>query len=155
ILVGSDFVPKDDQSEFEIAMTLKEGTTLKQAEAQCAELEERLKTIRGVTNVFTTIGPTDGKAPKGQGDVTQVNIYCRMTDLRTRKFSQRDAMDDARAILRDYPDIRAAVQDVKLFSSSAFKNAQLDLSLRGLDLEKLEEYAGKVVKWMKSTGKFT
>src|SRR4029079_17201086 len=104
MMVGSDFVPKDDQSEFEVAITLKEGTTLKQAEAQCAELEARLKQIRGVTNVFTTIGPTDGKAPKGQGDVTMVNIYCRMTDLRERTFSQRDAMADTRTILADYPD---------------------------------------------------
>jgi HAE1 family hydrophobic/amphiphilic exporter-1 len=150
VLVGSDFVPKDDQSEFEVAMTLKEGTTLSQAEAQCVELEERLKQIRGVTNVFTTIGPTDGKSPKGQGDVTMVNIYCRMTDLRTRNFHQRDAMADARKMLSDYPDIRAAVQDVKLFTSSAFKNAQLDLSLGGPNPEKLEEYASKVVKWMKS-----
>jgi HAE1 family hydrophobic/amphiphilic exporter-1 len=150
IMVGADFVPKDDQSEFEVAITLKEGTTLARADVQCAELEERLKQVRGVTNVFTTIGPTDGKSPKGQGDVTMVNIYCRMTDLRTRDFAQRDAMDDARKILADYPDLRAAVQDVKLFSSSAFKNAQLDLSLRGPDTQKLDEYANKVVAWMKS-----
>jgi HAE1 family hydrophobic/amphiphilic exporter-1 len=150
MMVGSDFVPKDDQSEFEVAITLREGTTLASADAQCAELEERLKKIRGVTNVFTTIGPTDGKSPKGQGDVTLVNIYCRMTDLRERDFGQRDAMSDARKILADYPDMRAAVQDVKLFSSSAFKNAQLDLSLRGPDPKKLDEYAARVVAWMKT-----
>jgi len=150
IMVGSDFVPKDDQSEFEVAITLKEGSTLASAETQCAELEERLKKVRGVTNVFTTIGPTDGKAPKGQGDVTLVNIYCRMTDLHERDFPQTAAMHDARKILADYPDLRAAVQDVKLFSSSAFKNAQLDLSLRGPDPQKLDEYAGKVVAWMKT-----
>jgi HAE1 family hydrophobic/amphiphilic exporter-1 len=155
VLVGSDFVPKDDQSEFEIAMTLREGTTLARGDSLCSEIEQRLKRVRGVTNVFTTIGPTDGKSPKGQGDVTQVNIYCRMTDLRERKFSQRDAMADARTVLADYPDIRAAVQDVKLFSSSAFKNAQLDLSLRGPDSDKLEEYARKVVVWMKANGQFT
>jgi HAE1 family hydrophobic/amphiphilic exporter-1 len=155
VLVGTDFVPKDDQSEFEVALTLKEGTTLAEADARCAELEGRLKEIRGVTNVFTTIGPTDGKAPKGQGDVAQVTIYCRMTDLRERDFHQRVAMDDARKILEDYPDIRSAVQEVKLFSSSAFKNAQLDLSLRGPDGQKLEEYARRVVKLMKANGKFT
>ena len=155
MIVGTDFVPKDDQSEFEVALILKEGTTLKQAEAQCAELEERLKNVRGVTNVFTVIGPTDGRAPKGQGDVTQVNIYCRMTDLRTREFSQRDAMADARVLMADYPDIRTSVQDVKLFSSSAFKNAQLDLSIRGPDNAKLEEYATKIVKKMKANPKFT
>ena len=42
------------------------------------------------------------------------------------------------------------MQDVKLFSSSAFKNAQLDLSLRGPDTQKLDEYASQVVAWMKS-----
>ena len=155
MIVGTDFVPKDDQSEFEVSIILKEGTTLKQAEAQSAELETRLKTVRGVTNVFTVIGPTDGRAPKGQGDVTQVNIYCRMTDLRTRDFGQRDAMADARVILADYPDMRTGVQDVKLISSSAFKNAQLDLSIRGADNAKLEEYAAKIVKKLKANPKFT
>ncbi|HEV3385145.1 MAG TPA: efflux RND transporter permease subunit, partial [Gemmata sp.] len=155
VLVGTDFVPKDDQSEFEVALTMKEGTTLAEADARCEELENRLKNIRGVTNVFTTIGPTDGRAPKGQGDVAQVTIYCRMTDLRERDFHQLVAMADARKILEDYPDIRAAVQEVKLFSSSAFKNAQLDLSLRGPDSQKLEEYAAKVVRSMKANGKFT
>jgi len=154
-LVGSDFVPKDDQSEFECALTLREGSTLAQSEAQCIELEARLAKIRGVTHVFTTIGPTDGKSPKGQGDVTQVSIYCRMIDLKERKFHQRDAMADARIVLADYPDIRAAVQEVKLFSSTAFKNAQLDLSLRGPDLKKLEDYAAKVVKFMKTNPTFT
>jgi len=155
-LVGSDFVPKDDQSEFEVALTLKEGTTLNQAEAVCAEIEGRLRQVRGVVNVFTTIGPTDGRSPKGQGDVTIVNIYCRMIDLRLRDFSQRDAMNEARTILADYPDIRSAVQDVRLFSSSAFKNAQLDISLTGPDPQKLQEYADRVVKWLKSQpDKFT
>lgn len=149
-IVGTDFVPKDDQSEFEVAMTLKEGTTLAQADAICAEIEERLKQVRGVTNVFTTIGPTDGRSPKGQGDVTRVTIYCRLVNLRQRNFHQRDAMNDARKIMADYPDIRSAVQEVRLFSSSAFKNAQLDLALMGPDAKKLEEYADKIVNWLRS-----
>jgi HAE1 family hydrophobic/amphiphilic exporter-1 len=155
MIVGTDFVPKDDQSEFEVAITLKEGTTLVRASDQCAELEARLKQVRGVTNVFTVIGPTDGRAPKGQGDVTQVNIYCRMVDLRERAFSQRAAMADARTVLADYPDLRVAVQDVKLFTSSAFKNAQLDISIRGPDSAKLEEYTAQVVKKMRANPKFS
>jgi len=155
MLVGTDFVPKDDQSEFEVAITMPEGFTLQKADETCKELEARFKTIRGVTSVFTTIGPTDGRAPKGQGDVTQVLIYCKMTDLREREFSQRDSMADARAVLADYPDLRTGVQDVKLFSSSAFKNAQVDISLRGPDTDKLNEYAAKIVAWMKARGHYT
>ncbi len=47
------------------------------------------------------------------------------------------------------------MQDVKLFSSSAFKNAQLDLSLRGPDSAKLDEYAAQIMKKMKANPKFT
>ena len=155
VMVGTDFVPKDDQSEFEVAITMPEGYTLQKADETCKELEARFKKLDGVTSVFTTIGPTDGRAPKGQGDVTQVLIYCKMTDLRERSFSQRDAMAKAREVLAEYPDLRTAVQDVKLFSSSAFKNAQVDISLRGPDTEKLNEYAAKIVAWMKANGHYT
>ncbi len=154
-LVGSDFVPKDDQSEFEVSIILPEGTSLGRASEQCREIEGRLAKVRGVANVFTTIGPTDGRAPKGQGDVTRVTIYCRMIDLHQRKFSQKDTMADARVVMADYPDLRATVQEVNLFSSSAFKNAQVDVSLRGPDTEKLNEYAASIVRKMRASGKYT
>lgn len=155
LLVGSDFVPKDDQSEFEVAITMPEGFTLQRTDAACRELEGRFKQIPGVTSVFTTIGPTDGRAPKGQGDVTAALIYCKMIDLRQRNFTQREAMSQARAVLADYPDLRTAVQDVKLFTSSAFKNAQVDISLRGPDSDRLNEYAARIVQWMKARGHYT
>ncbi len=156
LAVGTDFVPKDDQSEFEVALTLPEGYTLERSSAACRELEGKLAKLPGVTNVFTTIGETSGNVAKGQGDVTKVSIYCRMTDLTVRDFTQKDTMADARRMLADYPDYRATVQEVKLFSSSAFKNVQLELSLRGPDSGKLDETAAKVVEWMRSQpDKFT
>ncbi len=150
LLAGADFLPKDDQSEFEVALRLPPGTSLDQADRLCQEIEQKLRQVRGVESIFTTIGPTDGKAPKGQGDVTQALIYCQMIDLRQRDFTQRDAMDEARRILAEYPDIRSAVQDVQVVSSSAFKNAQLDFSLTGPDSRQLEEYAEQIVRWMRS-----
>ncbi len=153
--VGSDFVPKDDQSEFEVAGTLPEGTTLQEASAICAELETKLATVRGITNVFTTIGETSGRIGKGQGDVTRVTIYCRMVDLGDRKYSQKDAMADARAAMTPYPDLRIVVQEVKLFGGSAFKNAQVELSIRGPDGDKLDAYAAEIVKWMRASPDYT
>ena len=155
MLVGSDFVPKDDQSEFEVAITMPEGSTLGEVSKTLLEIEAKLKTVRGVTNIFTTIGETNGRQAKAQGDVTRVTIYCRMTDLKERKFHQRDAMADARQLLAVYPDLRTTVQEVKLFSSSAFKNVQLELSIVGPDSDKLDDYAAKVQKWMKTRPIFT
>ena len=155
MLVGSDFVPKDDQSEFEVAITMPEGSTLGEVSKTLLEIEAKLKTVRGVTNIFTTIGETNGRQAKAQGDVTRVTIYCRMTDLKERKFHQRDAMADARTLLAVYPDLRTTVQEVKLFSSSAFKNVQLELSIVGPDSDKLDDYAAKVQTWMKTRPLFT
>jgi hydrophobic/amphiphilic exporter-1 (mainly G- bacteria), HAE1 family len=64
-------------------------------------------------------------------------------------------MHDARVVLSDYPDLRATVQEVKLFSSSAFKNVQLDVSLRGPDGAKLQEYADKLVRAMRKSPHYT
>ena len=153
--VGSDFVPKDDQSEFEVAGTLPEGTTLQEANDLCKVLEAKLVKVRGVTNVFTTIGETSGRNAKGQGDVTRVTIYCRMVDLRDRDYSQKDAMAEARAAVSVYPDLRLVVQEVKLFGSSAFKNAQVELSLRGPDGDRLDAYAAEMVKWMRADARLT
>jgi hydrophobic/amphiphilic exporter-1 (mainly G- bacteria), HAE1 family len=155
VLVGSDFVPKDDQSEFEVAINLPDGTTLDTASRTCAELEARFRALPGVTSVFTVIGESNGRAAKGQGDVTIANIYCRMIDLRERKYSQTSVMAQARIALRDFPDLRANVQEVKLFSSSAFKNVQLEVSLRGPDIEKLNNAAAKLKKFLQGNPIYT
>ena len=62
-------------------------------------------------------------------------------------------MADARAILADYPDLRAAVQDVKLFSSSAFKNAAARPEPpRAGHGEARRSTPQKVMVWMKANG---
>ena len=171
-IVGFDFIPRDDQSEFEVAMTLPEGYTLTQADKLFAEIEGRIAKLKGVTNVFTTIGDTTGRVSRGQGDVTKGTIYARLTDLeeRTRKwydwrfwyqgifnlpeadpryFSQFDVQRDARELMTDYRDLRTAVQDAAVVSGAGFRQAMVDLNLRGPDLNKLQEYSERVVAWMK------
>ncbi|MFO0906516.1 MAG: efflux RND transporter permease subunit [Pirellulales bacterium] len=152
--VGKDFVPRDDQSEFEVAMTLPEGYTLDRADQVCRELETRLKQLRGVTHVFTVIGDTTGRISKGQGDVTEANIYCRLVDLRERKYTQFEVMDEARKVMADYPELRSAVQDVQAFQSTGFRQVDIDLNLVGPELEVLQGIADKVAAWMRSTGDF-
>ncbi len=74
-IVGFDFVPRDDQSEFEVAITMPEGYTLERADKLFAEIEGRLGGLRGVEHVFSIIGDTTGRISRGQGDVTAGTIY--------------------------------------------------------------------------------
>ena len=153
-IVGKDFVPRDDTSEFEVAVTLPEGCSLERADEALTEVETRLRDLRGVQKTLVTIGDTTGRTVRGQGEVTRATIYCRLTDLREREFSQFDVMGDARRILLDYPDLRAAVQDVAAISGAGFRQVMVDLNLRGPDMIRLQEFSEKITAWMKSQGYF-
>jgi len=153
-MVGKDFVPRDDQSEFEVAVTLPEGYSLERADEVLAEIEDRLKTLRGVTHVFTIIGDTTGRVAKGQGDVTQASVYCRLVPLEQREYTQFAVMEDARTIMQEYPDLRVAVQDVQAFQATGFRQVDVDLNLVGPDLSQLQEYADEIVDWMATRGHY-
>jgi HAE1 family hydrophobic/amphiphilic exporter-1 len=151
-VVGKDFVPKDDQSEFEVAVTLPEGYSLERADALFEDIEHRLRQLPGVTHTFYIIGDTTGRIAKGQGDVTRGSLYCRLIDLRQRKFSQFDVMRDARMVMADYPDLRTAVQDVAAISSAAIKQVDIDLNLNGPELGRLQHYSEEISAWMRQRG---
>jgi HAE1 family hydrophobic/amphiphilic exporter-1 len=153
-VVGTDFVPKDDQSEFEVAITLPEGYTLERADAVFTEIDQRLRKLRGVTHTFVTIGDTTGRVTKAQGEVTKGTIYVRMIDLRERDYSQFDVMQDTRGILKDYPDFRAAVQDVAAVSGGGFRQVDIDLNIVGPDMEKLKQYSEEAAAWMREQGHY-
>jgi len=151
-IVGKDFVPKDDQSEFEVAIILPEGYSLDRADQVCNEIDTRLRQLRGVTHTFIVIGDTTGRVTKGQGEVTKASIYCRMVDLTERSYTQFDVMKDARALLVDYPDLRCTVQDVSAIQATGFREVDIDLNLLGPDMDKLRTFAGEIADWMRQQG---
>jgi HAE1 family hydrophobic/amphiphilic exporter-1 len=152
--IGKEFVPKDDQSEFEVVMTMPEGYSLDRVDKVVADIERRLQQLRGVQHVFTIIGDTTGRVAKGQGDVTEVKIYCRIVDLAQRDYTQFQVMDDARAVMRDYADLRVAVQEVQAFQATGFRQVDVDLNLVGPDLNTLQKFADKIAGWMRGQGHY-
>ena len=183
--LGKDFVPRDDQSEFELVATLPEGYTLSRGDEVMGEVERRFRRLPGVLETYTVIGETSARISKGQGDVTKGSVYVRLADLADRPFipfvylgnpetgigkilnqaarsvgfgrlsySQFDVMAKAREVLEDYPDLRAAVQDVSAFQGSGFRQVEIDFNLRGPDMAKLGDYSAQIASWMKEQGYF-
>jgi HAE1 family hydrophobic/amphiphilic exporter-1 len=148
-IVGKTFLPLDDQSEFEISIRTPGGWTLAEAGRVFGEIEAHVRTLRGVTDVLTTIGDQTGRVKPGEGDVTSGSIYVRLVDLGDRRFSQFDVMADARGILRGYPDLRTAVQAINPLASGGQRLAELELDLRGPDLDRLQEYADRLMRGMR------
>jgi len=149
LAVGKDFVPRDDQSEYEVVITFPEGYTLKKSDQVIGEIENRIRAMPETLHVLTTIGETNGRTARGQGDVTRGSIYVRIPDLTTRTYSQFAVQKQVRNILNDYPDLRSTVQDVKQIQTRGFKDVQLEVSLRGPDLDRLQQYANQLTEWMR------
>src|SRR5213594_2817519 len=147
--IGKTFLPLDDQSEMEITIRTPGGYSLAESERSFAEIEGRVRRLRGVMDVLTTIGDQTGRVKPGEGDVTSGTIYVRLKDLRERPFSQFDVMADARWLMRQYPDLRTAVQGINPLASGGQRLSDLELNLRGPDLDKLEEYADRLMTGMR------
>lgn len=152
--VGKEFVPRDDQSEFEVVATLPEGWSLDRVERLMLDLESRLRRLKGVRFTYLQVGETGGREGKAQGNVSTASVYVRLSDLEERDFTQFDVMGEARALLAYYPDLRAAVQDVSAFNGTGFRQVMIDFNLRGPDMPRLKEYSDQLARWMREQGYF-
>ena len=154
------FMPQDDASEFEISLSMPEGTSLARTAAVTAEIEKALKQLKvdgrqAITDTLVTVGTTSGRLGKGEGDVTQANIYCRIPQLgghweqwtgRSRRWDQAVPMGMARKVLASYPDIRSSVSAISPLGGGGGRNTELSFNLVGPDLKRLTDYAAQMVE---------
>ncbi len=148
-VVGKTFLPLDDTSEIEVSIRTPGGFTLAETARVCAEIENRLRGLRGISDILTTIGDQSGRVKAGSGDVTAATIYLRMTDLSQRSFSQFDVMADARRIMAEYPDLRTSVQSVNPLATGGARIADVELNFRGPDLERLQVLSDQLIAGMR------
>lgn len=148
--VGKDFLPQDDQSEFEVIVQTPEGYSLARSDAAFHELEEKLRPLPGVRHLLTTIGDTSGRLKAGEGPVTEGSIYVRLADLGERDLSQFAVMEKARAMLTQYPDLRVSVQNVNIFMGGGQRYTEIELDLTGPSLDKLDVYSSRIMAGMRS-----
>ncbi len=138
-LVGKDFIPLDDQSEFLINVKAPEGTSIHETSRILTEIEAKLKALGNVQVTLVTIGETAGAG------MNEGQIYVGMTDLEQRQLSQFDLMRSTREFLKeDFPALRPTVSVVPALSGGGFKQFDLNLTFRGPDLAVLRRYAEEI-----------
>lgn len=145
ILVGKDFIPKDDRSEFSVHIKAPEGTSIGEMDRIVTDIEARLKKTRGVTDILPSIGGGDNRK------VNEGDIFVKLVDLKDRSYGQKDVMNDVRAFLKEYPSLRSAVVDV---GGPGGGRASFQARLTGQNLEKLKEYADQITGKMRGAKGF-
>src|SRR5439155_15252944 len=86
MLVGKNFLPIDDQSQFEINLRTPEGSTLSSTSSLAERMAADVRKLPGVTDTLVTIGSGQ------QQIVNQANIYIKLAPIEERSASQQDLM---------------------------------------------------------------
>ncbi len=142
--VGGDFLPPNDEAQFEVYIQTPEGTTLEATTLIGERIARGIRQYSEVDATLVTIADSDQR----QSNVGRV--YVALTDPKLRKRSQADVMQLVRDnVLKDVPaGTRVAAQPVNDFSIGG-QNAMVMYLISGPDLDKLEGYARRVLEKMK------
>src|SRR5438552_147883 len=150
MFVGKNFLPVDDQSQFELNVRTVEGSTLSSTAALSERIAGDVRKLPGVTDTLVTIG-------SGQQQVVNLaNIYVKLAPLEDRSASQNDLMLRARSEIlaryqKEFPDqLRTSVNPVAAFSGGGSRNADIQFVIGGPDLDKLTKYSTDMLAKMKN-----
>ncbi len=136
-MVGKNFLPVDDQSEFEVNLKMPPGSSLEGSSEVAARLENELKTLPGVRNVLTTLGADQRQ------QVDRGSIIVELVDPEEREHDQIALMLMAREKLKGFRDITIGVQPPSSIQGAG-STAELQFFLQGPDLLQLDKYAQSV-----------
>ena len=133
MFVGKNFLPQDDQSQYNVLIRTPEGTSL----AATTNLAERIaQEIRGLPGVAHTLMTAGGSADKS---VNGASIYVKLTDIDQRQVTQQQLMQRTRELMKKYPpEIHTGVELVSTVGGNQ-SNAEIQYFIQGPDLQKLTD----------------
>ena len=150
MFVGKNFLPVDDQSQFELNVRAPEGYTLAATSALAQRIAADVRKLPGVTDTLTTIGGGQ------QEQVNVASIYVKLKQIDDRDVTQEELMVRARTEIlgryqKEFPgQLRTSVQQVAAISGGGFRNADIQYVIDGPDLEKLTKYSEALLVKMKT-----
>jgi HAE1 family hydrophobic/amphiphilic exporter-1 len=140
-MVGRDWIPPDDQSEFQVSMNWPEGTSIEGTSKQAVEISDRIAQIPEVEFVNPYIHEASLSSHN--------HVYVRLVDVTKRKASNLEVAAKVRKITAEYKNLRS-----KIIIPSALGGGELYFPVRALvlgpDFVKATELSKQVAERMRS-----
>ncbi len=142
MFVGKNFLPQDDQSQYNVLIRTPEGTSI----AATTNLAERIaQEVRGLPGVTHTLMTAGGSADRS---VNNASIYVKLSDIDQRTVTQQELMQRTRTLMAKYPpEIHTGVELVSSVGGNQ-SNAEIQYFIQGADLQKLASYSEALLKKM-------
>jgi HAE1 family hydrophobic/amphiphilic exporter-1 len=142
--VGKNFLPADDQSQYNVLVRTPEGSSLAATNNIAEQVAQAIRRLPGVEHTLTTAG---GSADKS---VNNAKIYVKLTDIDQRPLSQLDLMQRTRELLKRFPpEVHSSVELVSAVGGTQ-SNADVQYFIQGPDLRKLASYSDALLAKMKT-----
>ncbi|MGA3204377.1 MAG: efflux RND transporter permease subunit, partial [Bryobacteraceae bacterium] len=149
MVVGKNFIPIDDQSQFNVLIRTPEGTSLAATTNLVERISQEIRALPGVQHTLATVG---GGADRSVNNAT---TFVKLVDMDKRKQTQQQIMQRIRDLLKQYPpEIRTSVELVNAVSNGQ-SNADIQFFVQGPDLQKLTQYSDELMAKMKAIPKLT
>jgi HAE1 family hydrophobic/amphiphilic exporter-1 len=139
-LIPANFLPEDDQSQFQISVRAPEGTSLAATKDLVDRIAAETQKLPDVDYTVLTIGDN------AQQTENLATIYVQLKDVDHRKdgLTQQDITQLARTqVLPHFGRLRVTAGPVAAISTGA-PNANVTYFIAGPDLDKLSDYSAKL-----------
>ncbi len=136
VRVDKNFLPKDDESQFQVLVRTPEGSSLESTEKVAASIGRRIEAFPEVAGTLITIGDDP--------QITQnlASIYVRLQPVDRREADQFAVMSRVRAeVLPAYARLGLRTQVTPLAAFGGGNNAEIQFWLGGPDLDRLARYS--------------
>jgi hydrophobic/amphiphilic exporter-1 (mainly G- bacteria), HAE1 family len=144
---NKNFMPPDDQAEFEVNLRAPEGTSLESTDVLTNRVANTIR--QRVPEVDYTLVTVAGDPAKTRN---LGNIYVRLKPIEERSRDQFEVMDVIRKqILPTFSaGLRTSVQEVAVIGGGGSQAAAIQFAINGPDLRKLEVISRQLVDRVKS-----
>lgn len=146
--IGTELVPEDDQSEFNVSINLPRGTTLQRTEEYARDVEPMLRKLDHVQTVFTNLQPN------------QANYLIGLVPIEEREVSQQDIIREVRTQLqKKYPGTRVNVSGGTELSGASSASGgsgnynrgnRLQMLVQGPEIDQLQVYMQSFMEKLKT-----
>jgi HAE1 family hydrophobic/amphiphilic exporter-1 len=145
VLVHKNFLPNDDESQFEVTVRAPEGASLEATQAVAQSIARRVQQLPETVTTVVTVG-NDPQRTKNLG-----SVYVKLVPTTKRKTTQEDVMQKVRdRVLPAYArlQLRTGVQPVNVFGGG--NNAEIQFWIGGPDLDQLARYSQALMAKLKA-----
>jgi len=143
--IRSEFIPLEDQSEFNVRVKAPLGSSVQATAAAFERIRSKLVGQPWLDYTFITVGADElQRANEGM-------MYVKLREKKDRSIGQQDAMAWTRRQVADITNAKIGIEVVPRVSGGGMRETDIQLELRGTDLDLLEAAAARVMDKMRAS----